>query len=293
MGVKWLIVNLREDENLADNWSDFSITPPPSSYPRHLQSVLDLWGIKHHTVNFKDILVESPLPLGFGPNDEVFVFGPINSVRQLSERFGWLNWMPLNLLRCTSYYPYFSPWLFQQDRFYLPALELLQRWDHICEFLNEDVLFVRPDTNSKIFTGDVFGKEEYQSIYQGSMEPTTMLVVARPQKVTREWRVLMVNGKIITGSLYKKDGDLCHQEDLPPDESWIRRCWSQGYSLYPGPKMIHMDIAEDQNGNLGLLELSSVNSAGIYGMDVEKFVGAIQDFAQREYYRNAIPEEVW
>ena len=288
MSVKWLLSKIG---NASYDTEDIG----------RIQQELERQGIEHAVTSYKDVLCGYPMP--YDSSDDVFVFGSISVVAELVKRFGWLSWMPLNKLKCSSYYNAFGASLTQQNYVMMPAGEVLRKWYDLTAQLHHTSpladyvgwsgeLFIRPDGNNKRFTGGVFTRDEYESLLRG-IEPNLILVVAEPIKIETEWRVLMVDGKVITGSIYAPKED--RQVQVPVSEQ-LEFWWQQAVESNPYdtvlPGMVCFDVAF-HDGRHSLLELSSVNACGIYEMNVELFVKAVTERAEYEYATARLGEESW
>jgi hypothetical protein len=93
-------------------------------------------------------------------------------------------------------------------------------------------------------------------------------------KIEREWRFWILNGKLITGSLYKKFG--CRMTREPIDSKiwdYVQNCLVQ----YTPSNNIVMDVAQFENGDLKIIEFNSINSSGFYNADIKKIVETLEN----------------
>ena len=196
----------------------------------------------------------------FFPKDECILFHGSHYVAERimgsSNRPG-LNWLPgvLGTVKhyyCTQYYPKLEPWLLNNPSLILPLSELVKRLDKgdsaIGKILgNNTRLFVRPDSPSKSFTGGLFPSAQLKDLQQvmGSYYSDEMVVIVAPeQEIIAEWRVVIVDGQVLTASRYKKNNDMSLERELPdpvqrlveevlrcgwqPDPIWILDlCWAK------------------------------------------------------------------
>jgi hypothetical protein len=152
-------------------------------------------------------------------------------------------------------------------------------------FPNEKQLFIRPVGDLKEFAGNTFSFGEYQewctSLSAGDLSITleTPIVAATPKQIDHEWRLFIVNKRVISGSHYRSLGVLEVSEHIP--ETVVRfgeelaRIWS--------PDIVYvMDIAES-GGRFSLIEINGFNSSGFYASDIKKIVGAISDAVGSNY----------
>lgn len=155
----------------------------------------------------------------------------------------------------------------------LTTLELFSRVDR-----DPDAqVFIRPDRDLKEFAGEVITCSEFSSWAQKvshggfTVKPDCPIVIAPPVGISREWRTFIVNGRVVTGSQYRRDRVLDVSPGLPDrvaafaDE--CARSWS------PAP-VYALDVAQS-GGQLYVLELGCFNSAGMYACDIELLIKEI------------------
>jgi hypothetical protein len=110
----------------------------------------------------------------------------------------------------------------------------------------------------------------------GDIDETCQVVTALPQKIHNEWRLFVVNGKVITGSQYK---DRCCIEIVAgyPDEvcefaEYVAAIWA------PFPIFV-IDVCLTDDG-YKVMEIGPFNYAGVYLSDLRKLVVAINNYVE-------------
>lgn len=150
-----------------------------------------------------------------------------------------------------------------------------------------DHWFIRPDADDKSFEGGTMTFEQANDWYQKlviaedmelSLGNTPMLnrntsIVAGPAyRVEKEWRNFIVDGRIVTSSLYRKNFKLNKSSvDIPQSMlSFVHeRC-----SEYLIHRAFVMDIGLC-GGEYYIIECGCINSAGFYHADVGKIIEAV------------------
>lgn len=161
-----------------------------------------------------------------------------------------------------------------------------------CASRTEDgVFFVRPVLDTKTFTGTCMEWEEFSRWQHkvcslggedgSSMSPDTRVLIARPKVIYAEYRVYVMGGRVVTGSLYRRGGRPC--QELLTDDDIIRFVREQAFSWEPSSAFV-MDIARTPEG-LRILEAGCFNAAGYYKADIAKVVEAAY------YLRGVDPKE--
>lgn len=142
--------------------------------------------------------------------------------------------------------------------------------------------FMRPSEDTKAFTGQVFDWDEFEEwrdkvINLGetytSLDAHTPVVVSDPKKIHEEYRFIVVDGKVITGSLYKvKDTGIYKECDH--GEAWD---FAQIMSdIWCPSRVFALDLAL-HDGKFWVLEMGCMNAAGLYHCDIQKIVMALED----------------
>lgn len=136
--------------------------------------------------------------------------------------------------------------------------------------------FVRPCLDSKLFTGKLFDAAEFRELaFTISMlcpeQLTTKVALSDPKTILEEWRIFLVNKKVVTGSLYQKDGKSQQTNDIPQDMVDFCEGLSQKWSP---AEVFTLDVAR-YDGRLQVIETGCFNHAGLYSSDAEKLVTAV------------------
>ena len=143
-------------------------------------------------------------------------------------------------------------------------------------------VFVRPVLDDKAFSGTVMSRYDFDEWRVANLLPetdttplhrNTVIVVTPYQKIYTEYRMFVVDGKVVTGSRYKQGKDVLYNDILSPgvldfsDEITSYLDMARAYVL---------DIAETSDG-YKVIEINTINSAGFYAADVQKLIDAIEN----------------
>jgi len=186
------------------------------------------------------------------------------------------GWKPGCWLDNLSYDVWSSKWL--------PA-DLLNPYAIMTKFkdavFDMDFAFVRPVADSKAFPGKVFDKEEFTAwqkkvIMMSDKDPVngmTEILLAKPVNIYTETRFFVVDGQIITGSLYKRGTSVFYSDLI--DEGAIDFCNAKIKEWVPNKAFV-IDVAATESG-YKIIELNCFNAAGFYASNVQKIVDAIEN----------------
>jgi hypothetical protein len=142
--------------------------------------------------------------------------------------------------------------------------------------------FVRPAGDDKQFAGQVMTQAEFSEwrlrvvALEGESTYTTLgakdlIVIARAKPLHAEYRFYVVDGNVVTGSLYKR-GDRVHYDAHV--DSDVTRFAQECADIWCPSRAFCLDIADTPDG-LKVLEINAINSSGFYACDMGKFVNAI------------------
>lgn len=157
----------------------------------------------------------------------------------------------------------------------------------------EDDIFIRPTRDLKQFAGTVVNHAEYVEWFNNNKQRTGNLyteilehgeVMAAPAKnIAAEWRVFIVNGKVIDGSRYRLDGQMSWDEDFP----WDVKMYALTMSKIWQPHLTYViDIAMLRDETYKVIEYNCFNASGYYKVDRKKILRAVHEFAKFPWYKS-------
>lgn len=211
-------------------------------------------------------------------------------------RPNWVgNWHDESLYDCTRYYSCWGPYITQQNYLMLPFAEMCRRKDWLYSTIGEgDKVFFRPNSGGKEFTGAAIDKGCFDSwakhvsgveFSHEVLRKDLLCVAAKPLKINKEFRLLIKNGKVVTGSTYRmamhswmepledageKDDIIKFSEDL------------LAKNLMKLPPVHVLDIAVEMD-RISVLEVGCFCCAGLYKCDRRKIALAVSEAAEEEY----------
>ena len=225
-------------------------------------------------------------------NSPKIFFGSINCCLEVQRRSNWIPGAYLNLddYNCSYYYPFLYQWLLNQDHQFIPVGLLDKKKESLYNDFGVDrAIFIRPDKGSKSFTGQVLYKEKFdyelefiKNYHLVSGSKHTMCVVARPYKVAEEFRFIVVDDKVITGSLYKDGADLGRLLVTDNEDSFKFAQSVVDSTEYRPDRVWCLDTCIC-GGDHYVLEVGGFSCAGIYACDCDKIVEAVNKIALEEY----------
>ena len=224
----------------------------------------------------------------FAPEDCVVVYGSLQLARQIQKVAKWVPGVYCNLEKyaCTSYYPAFGEDLLNYNYIMLPFGELLRRKEFLFKVLgNSRCLFVRPSSGFKLFTGKVVKYEEWEREIEKfgfyDIEPNQVVVVAEPQNLAEEWRFVVVDGVVVSGSQYHNKYGSKLDSKVPKEALEYAK---EAAKKYSPDRVWTLDICRTSDyGEYFVLEIGCFSSAGLYVCPMEPIVQEVSRIAHEEW----------
>lgn len=220
----------------------------------------------------------------FHHHECVITYGTHEFVKQIKKDHP--RWIPgyyhrIENLSYSAYAPYIGDLLLNDDFVLLPFSELVRR--------KISDVFIRPNVVTKLFTGFIINKSEFDyeinSLIQiNNISADTLIVIAKPKKILGEFRFIIANREVITGSEYSWDNRLDIRTDVHPlcldmAKEVAAREW-QADIVYVCDVAL-TEINEEECAKV--VELNTFSCAGLYACDTRKIIEAVSKVAWMEH----------
>jgi hypothetical protein len=191
--------------------------------------------------------------------------GPARSVTALFRSHGRFNstirwipgaWCTPENLDCSTYFAHFGKFLLNQRYTILPGIEAIRLGDWLFSvFAENDEVFARPTGCTKLFTGRRIPRESFaDALSPTRYDPATLVVVAAPRQIGREWRLVVAKGLVIAASQYARGGERLIGAGCPNEvHEFVERMLTE-VKWQPDPVFM-VDVCES-DGQLWLVELN-------------------------------------
>lgn len=238
--------------------------------------------------NFRDLAYTI-----FGHDEPVIFYGSLGLAGMIRRHCEWVPgvWCDLQKYRCSSYYPSFGYYLLNEDYEMLPFGELGRKARHLFERFNDSescnkakLLFIRPDSAFKIFGGQVVTWKDWGNNlkllnYNDSVSPNEIVVVSSTKKIASEFRLVVANGKVVSGCRYIENDEIDHGP-MPENVREFGDSVINGFS--PEPVWV-LDIAIEDGERMSVVEINAFSTSGLYCCPMEPIIKAASEAAQREW----------
>ena len=225
----------------------------------------------------------------YSNEDCVVFYGSLNIARQLQREKPWVPGVYCNYenLCCLTYYSHWAKYLLNDNYIMLPMMEILRRREFVFnEYGVDNCIWIRPNSGAKTFTGQIVERERLDkefslfSNYAGKPLDKILAVISSPKIISKEWRCVIIDKKVIATSLYKVNDKLTEEEGCPK-EVWTlaQKIANEGWR----PDIAYtLDICLS-NGKYSLIEVNSFSCSGFYKCNTSDIVKAISKAAIDEY----------
>lgn len=149
--------------------------------------------------------------------------------------------------------------------------------------------FVRPSLDLKQFSGMVIEAKECADWFvdammcdsSGSykMQPDTRVVLATPKIIQAEWRWFIVDGKVVSGSMYRSRGQLVKKRET--DRGVIAEANELAKGWLPNACCV-MDTALLVDGDVKVIEFNCINSSGFYDHDAKAIFSELYTYSTKQ-----------
>ncbi len=151
---------------------------------------------------------------------------------------------------------------------------------------SDDWVFVRPDGDGKEFDGQVMKYQEVEPYlnrhlqYISKMNLQTKVIVGPAYNIHKEWRNYIVNGEIVSSSLYRENFKL-RKSNIDIPESMLEYVNERIKEYQPHDNFV-MDIASMHDGTYYIIECGCLNSVGFYKANISEIIKKITKYIEND-----------
>jgi hypothetical protein len=227
----------------------------------------------------------APLVSGqtLGPDVCVLGYGTYPFAQQILLHHHWHPgaWCSAQNLDCTSYYAHFGRFLLNQHYTIMPGVEAIRQRDWLFSvFAQHERVFARPTSCHKLFVGRCIDRDSFAAALAPTRyDPATLVVIAAPQPISREWRVVVIGDRIVAGSQYAVAGERAVAAEFPSEVREFTESMLAQVPWRPDPAFM-LDVCESA-GRLWLVELNSFSGSWLYRCELPVVVSAASQLCER------------
>lgn len=242
---------------------------------RELAETLPRLGITH---SFHDLGDDWQLVPEANPAGNVIVIGAY-AIRHEARRKGWV---PGVLEVEHDHLAYVRNW----GEALLNAAGSVWRFADVPLSSLPERFFCRPAEDNKLWKAGPTRRDEFLEWHaqvrklwddpevEPSIQPDTPIVIGPLREISEEHRFWVVDGQVVTSSLYKRGELVTYENHSDPEVV----AFAETIAAHPWqPQRAYaLDISVGRNRELHVIEVNNLGSAGLYAANIQKLVAAIE-----------------
>jgi hypothetical protein len=222
----------------------------------------------------------------------VVIIGSINaimSLRRLRTSHMPGDWCLWENFRSTEYMTHFDEYMLHNNFCFLPYKLLVDNYEGVYGNYQDYTgkIFIKSNSGAKLFDGTVVHYHQFHDAIKAlgnNIADTDLMLISTPSQIHKEWRVVIgSDDQVVTGSQYRDDVGIKYSPVLTKGLRMFIEYVLQKVGWRPAP-IFCMDIALTKDGRYGIIELGSVNCAGLYACDMKPFVEECNRIAVEEHF---------
>lgn len=275
--IKWII-----DKGMFEEYEDRLVTAIKNSS----NDVIFYDDLKHDKI-------EDFLKTKFTDDDILMFHGSLQHGRGVLRTSYYPGiYLTLENYECYKYYGYFGYLLLNYDYLMMGLNDVLRQKDFIFETFGTDKVFIRPSNGYKSFPGQILPKENFEFELDvlkksyGGLDLDQLVLVSPIQEIDEEYRFIVVDGKVVSGSLYMDKNNRkswsAYYDRLCEDKKAFEFA-EELVKLYQPDKAYTLDVCKLPSGEYKMLEINSFCCGSMYGNDYDKVVNAINELCLQDF----------
>lgn len=253
-----------------------------------LTEVIKDCGYEVAIMDYKHGYRKEDLIYPYDMDDCVIPYTTINLGRHLKGYFG--SYLNEEELKFNNYYSKLkihpSKWV-NGDFLLTTFYDFENNFFKYRDFFNNDQLFIRPNSGSKLFTGlpitgyDSFISETNSLRQLSGVEDSSIILVSTAKNIREEYRFVIAGNSVISGSLYQINGEHYEQQFYTSEAYELA---TEVASISDKPvDVFTCDIAKMDGGAVKIIEINSFNCAGLYHCDPWKTIKEVSNYIESQY----------
>lgn len=222
----------------------------------------------------------------FEDDDCVIYHGNIRFGEKLNRN---VNWCPGVIctsgnFKCDYYYHLLGNELVNYPYLMLPYHDLKNLFSYYCDLFKTDKLFIRPNSGLKSFEGGIYTLDNLNDI-EKSIDNNELCLISTTKDIKKEFRCIVVDGKIIASSQYKQYGEF-YEDDKVHDSilEYAQNCTKKLNNHLD--KAYTIDIAVLPRNVYKVLEINAFSYSAFYECDKYDIVNAMNKLAIKMWEEN-------
>ena len=260
-------------------------TKQEDDYLESLKEVITESGHSYHVIDMKSLIDD------YTPDNNYihFPWGSHWFIRQIESLYKFYECRyyvdrTMENYKVSTFTNYYDKFMLNDsnDLLFQPYWQFKKEWQENRDYVLMEDLFIRPDSGSKSFAGQVISNDvnnahdTYEQFINtrdqiDKINPQEIIVTASVKDIQKEWRLFVSNGKVITGSTYSHidDPEQISNKDLDKIKPYMENILLDGWQ--PDPTFM-MDIGlvyipETDDYQYRIIEFNATNTSYWYRLN--------------------------
>lgn len=265
-------------------------------YEDRLVEAIEKSGAKVH---FYDDMEETSIQNFFNKkftDDDIVIFhGSLQHGRRVlnsTKQYPGI-YLTLENYECYRYYGYYGDHLLNSNYLMMGLNDVLRKKEKIFGIFQTDYIFIRPSDGYKSFPGQTLSYENFDDEFDtliksyGGLDIYKLCVISPAVEINKEYRFIVVDGKVISGSLYmdnnnRKDWKAYYDKECYDGLAW--KFAEEMSKIYQPDRAFTLDVCKLSNGEYKLIEINSFCCASMYGNNYDNVVKAINNLCITDFF---------
>lgn len=224
----------------------------------------------------------------YNSKDVVIFYGSFQLGRRILSETNFIPalFLTLDNYEVYNYYGYYGDEMLNQDYILIGLNDILRNKNKLFNLFKTDKIFIRPSNGFKTFTGQLLPLNNFEFEFNVLMKSyggllNHLVLISSMKNILEEYRFIIINNEVISGSLYMKDGVLIKEKNDLSDD--ILNYANKVAKLYSPDLAFTIDICKTDTGEFKVLEIGSFCCASLYNCDLYKVVNNINNLCIEEY----------
>jgi len=226
-------------------------------------------------------------------SDIIFFHGSLQHGRRVNKLPYYPGiYLTLENYECYKYYGYFGDNLLNSNYKMMGLNDVLRNKGRIFGDFGTDSIFIRPSDGFKSFPGQTLPFKNFDQEFNiltksyGGLETDILSVVSPVKDIVEEYRFIVIDGKVISGSLYMDRNNRkewkAYYDKICEDQKAFDFAVEMS-KIYQPDRMYTIDVCKLSNDEYKMIELNSFCCASMYGNDYDKVVNAVNELCISDF----------
>ena len=229
----------------------------------------------------------------FTDKDIVIFHGSIQHGRRVAKTSMYPGiYLTLDNYECFKYYGHFGDYLLNSNYIMMGLNDVARNQSKLYDMFLGNGLFIRPSDGFKSFPGQMLHWDGFRTELStliksyGGLDTDTLCVLSPEQDIEEEYRFIVVNGAVVSGSMYSDSNSrrkmIAYYDKICENKNALNFAECMAKIYQPDP-VYSLDVCRLSTGEYKMVEANSFCCGSLYGNDYRKVVDAVNELCIADY----------